>query len=138
MLEMVVKLNVSSGCAKSVNTFCAVMHLVTGAPQPVPLVGKAVVPVVHELVHKNANECSTPDSQAAAIEQVEVAEDVAPEYCDVAGQVERPNRDQGSAQSPEACRVVFAAADRPVDKDRSRNQADRQVGECFDHGFVLI
>ena len=68
-------------------------------------------------------------AKAAAVDQVKVAEDRAPENGNVTGDVKRGDRHERRPNAPEACRVVLAATDRPVDDDEARYQADRQVAK---------
>ena len=92
---------------KGIEALCAVMHLVTGTPQPVPAVCAAVIPVVKKLVDKDTGD-HAPQSQSTEIEEVGFAEDVAPERRDFSSEDDDGDCDQRGTQPPVACRAVTA------------------------------
>src|SRR6185295_13889619 len=64
--------------AEGVDTLGAVVHLVPEAPQPVPTVRCAVVPVMDQLVDEDADRGAAPGAERCAIHQTPLRQQRAP------------------------------------------------------------
>jgi hypothetical protein len=118
---------------EGVEALRAVVHLVPGAPQPVPFVRGPVVPVVEELIDQYTDHGAAKSAQAAAVDEARAAEQAAPQLADPAGEEEDSRGNRERTQVPVPRRRVAARPVKQVKQDKSRYQSHGQGTENFVH-----
>ena len=122
--------------AERVQALRRVVHLVARPPQPAPLLRRAVVAVVEELVDEDADEAAPPRPEAREVEERRGGQDRAPPFAHLQREPEGGGREQEGAHAPATGSVVPARAEREIEDEERGQQEPRDPGEQLGHGKV--
>src|SRR5512145_928605 len=108
--------------AERIDAFRTVVHLVAEAPEPVPLVRAAVVPVVQKLIDQDPGERAAPGAERRAVDQAPRGKHRSPRAAYRERNPEHGKRHRGGAPAPTARRIVAPRAPETA-RERAANSS---------------